>query len=105
MISRTTDPSTAPSDDQLSTDTRLSLEARGLYQILAFHWTNDPTGDCRVPHAVLASEAGVSERQLQRYLAELIAAGYITARRRGQGQAKAYSPTPPSEEHDHGSPG
>lgn len=74
-------------------DTRVSRDARLLYAVLQMHWWQG--GECWAANATLAVEMGCSDSQLRRYLHELLAAGWITARMRGQGQGKAYAPTKP----------
>jgi hypothetical protein len=66
------------------------------YAVLQKHWWQG--GECWASHATLAAEAKCSERQLQRYLRDLVAWGFITERKRGQGQAKAYA----ASQHDTG---
>lgn len=72
-------------------DNELSRDARLLYAMLQSHWWQG--GECWASHATLAAQIGCKERMLRYYLRELIAAGYVTERRRGRGQAKAYAPS------------
>lgn len=76
---------------EVLTDGDLSLGARLLYGILQGHWGQG--GECWASHPTLAEEMGVSARQLQRYLDELLARELIAARHHGRGQGKAYRPT------------
>lgn len=78
------------------TDERLTNGEVVLYAALQMHWWQG--GECWASHATLARTARCSERQVQRYLRRLVSLGYITERRRGQGQAKAYAPV----QHDTG---
>jgi hypothetical protein len=77
-------------------DERLTNGEVVLYAALQAHWWQG--GECWASHGTLARAARCSERQVQRYLRRLVTFGYIVERRRGQGQAKAYSPV----EHDTG---
>lgn len=71
-------------------DTRVSRDARLLYSVLQMYWWQG--GECWASHATLAADMGCKERMLRYYLRELLAAGLITERLRGQGQGKAYAP-------------
>jgi hypothetical protein len=71
-------------------DNAISPGARLLYAGLQAYWWKG--GECFANHATLASDFGVSQRQIQRYLHELVQAGHIVERHHGRGQAKAYSP-------------
>jgi hypothetical protein len=75
---------------EIMRDTSLSRDARLLYAILQSYWWQG--GECWASHATLAAEMGCKERMLRYYIRELVEAGKITERRRGHGQAKAYSP-------------
>jgi hypothetical protein len=93
--SRSEHPSGAPTFSALPHavlfDERLSRDARLLYAVMqAFWWQG---GECWASNATLAGKMGCSESQLRRYICELLDAAVITARRRGQGQGKAYAPT------------
>lgn len=70
------------------------------YAVLQMHWWQG--GECWASHATLATEAKCSERQLQRYLHDLVAWKFITERRRGHGQARAYAPADSPSQHDTG---
>lgn len=72
-------------------DTRLSQGARLLYAVMQAHWWQG--GECWASHLTLAAQLGCKDRMLRYYMRELIERGYITERRRGHGQAKAYAPT------------
>ena len=61
------------------------------YAVLQMHWWQG--GECWAGHATLAVEAKCSVRQLQRYIRDLVAWGFVAARKRGLGQAQAYAPT------------
>lgn len=63
-----------------------------LYAILQSYWWQ--SGECYASHTTLAEQLGVKERMLRYNLRKLIAAGHVCERRRGQGQAKVYAPTP-----------
>lgn len=71
-------------------DNDISAGARLFYAGLQTYWWK--SGECFASHATLAADFAISERQVQRYLHELIAAGHITERHQGRGQAKAYAP-------------
>jgi hypothetical protein len=60
------------------------------YAVLQMHWWQG--GECWASNAVLRAEVKCSDAQLRRYLKDLVAWGFITERRRGQGQGKAYAP-------------
>ena len=77
-------------------DERLSRDAKLLYAVLQMHWWQG--GECWASHATLASEMGCKERMLRYYLRELVKAGWVTERRRGHGQAKAYAPSQPARD-------
>lgn len=70
------------------------------YAVLQMHWWQG--GECWASHVTLAAEAKCSERQFQRYVKDLVAWGFITERRRGHGQAKAYAPVAQPSQHDTG---
>lgn len=74
----------------LLTDARAKHGHIVTYAVLQMHWWQG--GECWASHATLAAEAKCSVRQLQRYLNDLVAWGFVASRRRGQGQAQAYSP-------------
>lgn len=71
-------------------DNALSAGARLLYAGLQTYWWK--SGECFASHATLGRDFGVSERQIQRYLGELMKAGHIVERRYGRGQSKVYAP-------------
>jgi hypothetical protein len=71
-------------------DTRLSQGARLTYAVMQSYWRQG--GECWASHATLAGQLGCKERMLRYYIRELVEARYISERRRGQGQAKAYAP-------------
>lgn len=73
------------------TDSRTQHGHIVAYAVLQMHWWQG--GECWASHATLATEAKCSERQLRRYLRDLVSWGFITERMRGQGQAKAYAPS------------
>lgn len=77
-------------------DNTISPGARLLYAGLQARWWR--TGECSASHATLAADFGVSERQIRRYVDELVAAKHIVERRHGRGQAKAYSPCKPRQQ-------
>ena len=69
-------------------DIRLSRDARLLYALLQYHARGD--GRCFPRHATLAAELGGGETALRAYLRELIDAGLVGQRRRGQGHTNMY---------------
>jgi len=69
-------------------DARLSRDARLLYALLQYHARGD--GRCFPSHATLAAELGGGETALRAYLRELIDAGLVGQRRRGQGRTNMY---------------
>lgn len=83
-------PGFSPLPHAVIRETRVSRDARLLYAVLQMYWWQG--GECWASHATLAADMGCKERMLRYYLRELIAAGLITERLRGQGQAKAYAP-------------
>lgn len=64
------------------------------YAVLQMHWWK--SGECWAGNAVLRAEVKCSDAQLRRYLKDLVAWGFITERKRGEGQGKAYAPAPES---------
>lgn len=71
-------------------DNTLSAGARLLYAVLQSYWWK--TGECFASADTLAENLGVSERQIRRYLGELIDARHIVERQHGRGRSKAYAP-------------
>ena len=84
------EPQFAPFPAAVLTDTRLSTGARLLYAVMQLHWWQG--GECWASHSTMAAQVGCKERMIRYYIRELVALGYITERRRGRGQAKAYAP-------------
>ena len=78
----------APLPNAVLLDIRLSRDARLLYALLQYHARGD--GRCFPSHATLAAELGGGETALRAYLRELIDAGLIGQRRRGQGRTNMY---------------
>jgi hypothetical protein len=74
-------------------DNAISPGARLFYAALQTYWWK--SGECFASHATLAADFAISERQVQRYLAELVGAGHIVERPYGRGQGKAYAPAQP----------
>ena len=77
-----------PLPNQVLLDARLSRDARLLYALLQHHARGD--GRCFPSHATLAEELGGGETALRAYLRELIDAGLVGQRRRGQGRTNMY---------------
>ena len=77
-----------PLPNQVLLDARLSRDARLLYALLQYHARGD--GRCFPSHATLAAELGGGETALRAYLRELIDAGLVGQRRRGQGRTNMY---------------
>lgn len=71
-------------------DNAISPGARLFYAGLQTYWWK--SGECYASHATLAADFEISERQVQRYIAELVRAGHIVERKHGRGHAKAYGP-------------
>ena len=77
-----------PLPNQVLLDARLSRDARLLYALLQYHARGD--GRCFPSHATLAAELDGGETALRAYLRELIEAGLVAQRLRGQGRTNMY---------------
>jgi hypothetical protein len=74
--------------DVLLANSKLSFGAKLVWARLARYAGTD--GACFPALGTLAADLGCSERQIQRYVAELIRAGFIAARQRGFNRSNLY---------------
>lgn len=74
--------------NEVLSENQLSVLARYLYCVLLKHCGKD--NRCFPGQKLLASTVGVSDRQIRRYLSELINEGLITKRRRGWNRTNTY---------------
>lgn len=75
--------------NEILSECQLSVLARYLYCVLLKHCGKDDR--CFPGQRLLADTVGVSDRQIRRYLSELIKEGIITKQRRGWNRTNTYT--------------